>query len=703
MEQRIKRYAHLLHTLPPDEIVFRLRRKADRHLKDARQRTRYALTRGSISDLELRHALKSPLDADAMTSICPLGAVGERGGVVELLRRYYPDRPAEIARQADDFCEHRFDLLGSGPVELGPHIDWQRDFKSGFRWPGKFYKDIAVVDLNNDADVKTVWDLSRSHHMVTMGQAYYLTGDEKYTREFLAQFHAWLDENPWMEGAAWACTMDVAIRIINWSCAFALFGESPEITAADRKRLLKAVLAHGRHIMDNFQGELGNHLISDIVGLIYLGVLFPCFKDSCKWLDTGTRAFLEEVKSQVLPDGVDYEASTSYHRLVGYMVAAVVGICRLHDVPLPAEVAGCLEKMVEYTLHYTRPDGTAPIIGDIDNGHLLRLTAADENDHRELLAMGAALFGRADFRDAAGDMMEEALWWFGPGVFAELQGMPPSDREIGSCSFPDGGVYVMRGGDRHMVVDCGFHQPGMGHAHNDTLSFDLFACGRPFIIDPGTYVYTSSVKWRNHFRSGSAHNTVMVDDTEMNRFYTDNLFLLERDAEPTVERWETSESYDLLVATHDGYGKLPSPVIHRRGIYFDKNVGCWWIRDELLGEGTHNIRIFYHLESDLTVSSISDTSFLVGEEGGRSLVLSFRDDLPPSWRVGQGWISRSYGSKEEAPVLELYGDLELPAVLLCLVYPVCGGEKPTKTADLPPAGMPDPFTRVDVDTGFEQP
>ena len=83
--------------------------------------------------------------------------------------------------------------------------------------------DLCVVDLTNDADVKVPWELSRHQHFVTLGQAYVLTGDEKYAREFVAQLGAWMAENPPMLGVNWACTMDVALRVISWTLAWHLF------------------------------------------------------------------------------------------------------------------------------------------------------------------------------------------------------------------------------------------------------------------------------------------------------------------------------------------------------------------------------------------------------------------------------------------------------------------------------------------------
>ena len=47
------------------------------------------------------------------------------------------------------------DYLGSGPVSIGPDIDWHCDFKSGYRWPPTtFYQDLEVTRLTDASDAK---------------------------------------------------------------------------------------------------------------------------------------------------------------------------------------------------------------------------------------------------------------------------------------------------------------------------------------------------------------------------------------------------------------------------------------------------------------------------------------------------------------------------------------------------------------------
>src|SRR4051794_5142718 len=97
-----------------------------------------------------------------------------------------------IRTEAEQIVEHRVEFLGSGLVDLGHEIDWQRDFKSGYRWPGPYYADVEVTRLDDDSDAKVPWELSRCHHLLTLARAARLYEDERCSDEFERQVRSWI-------------------------------------------------------------------------------------------------------------------------------------------------------------------------------------------------------------------------------------------------------------------------------------------------------------------------------------------------------------------------------------------------------------------------------------------------------------------------------------------------------------------------------
>jgi hypothetical protein len=145
---------------------------------------------------------------------------GDRHAWIAAFRSRYPGRDAAIIAAADAICRHEFDLLGSGCVRLGASLPWHTDFKTGRDWPLQYSPDIEYAELDRPTDVKVPWELSRCQHFTTLGQAYWLTADERYAQEFVSEVEDWIARNPWGRGVNWACAMDVALRAVSWIWGF---------------------------------------------------------------------------------------------------------------------------------------------------------------------------------------------------------------------------------------------------------------------------------------------------------------------------------------------------------------------------------------------------------------------------------------------------------------------------------------------------
>jgi len=132
----------------------------------------------------------------------------------------YPDEIGGVVAAAGAALRHEFDLLGSGVKALGATLPWLDDFKTGRHYPIQYCRDIEYMELDQPTDVKVPWELSRCQHFTALGQAYWLTGDERYAREYRAEIEDWIAANPFAYSVNWACAMDVALRAISWIWGF---------------------------------------------------------------------------------------------------------------------------------------------------------------------------------------------------------------------------------------------------------------------------------------------------------------------------------------------------------------------------------------------------------------------------------------------------------------------------------------------------
>jgi uncharacterized heparinase superfamily protein len=571
-------------------------------------------------------------------------------------RRHYPEAARGIVEAAERILAHEVNLLGSGLTKLGTPLPWHEDFKTGRRWPLQFCRDIEYSELDRPSDVKVPWELSRCQHFTTLGRAFWLTADDRYAAEFVAEVSDWISANPYAYGVNWACAMDVALRAVSWIWGFHFMADAPACRdPAFRAAFLRALFLHGAFISTYLEkADLnGNHYLCDGVGLVFLSIFFRNTRQAAAWRATGRAIVEQEIFNQTTPDGVDFEQSTAYHRLVLEAFLTSYALLGRAGEPVAAACLVRLERMCEFVQAYTKPDGRAPLIGDADDGRVQILGEQAIGDHRYLLSSAAVLFDRADFKASSGGCWEETFWLLGrdaPDRFAEL---PDQQRPTCSQAFPSGGFFVLRAPDAHLIVDCG--EVGMkgrgGHGHNDILSFELFLNGFNVVTDCGAYVYTASREWRNRFRGTAFHNTVQVDAEELNRFVgPDALWQLHYDAVPTSGAMIRGDFVDRFAGGHLGYQRLSEPVVVSRELLLDRRMPRAALCDSLSGRGVHDLVWRFHLDPDVAaeqngvdvrLSSGAHTLWLLPDAAAAAFDVS----LEP------GWVSASYGTKRPTTVV----------------------------------------------------
>lgn len=559
---------------------------------------------------------------------------------------------AALVEEAREVLAHRWPLLGYGTLEFGAEVEWLREPVSGARWPLQFHGDVPLV-RGDGSDVRALWELNRLGHLLTLARAFALTREEEFAEEFFAQVEGWRAQNPVGFGPNWACAMEVSLRALNLVACFRLLRRSRALDERRLASLLALFEEHGRHVRRNLEFSYiatGNHYLSDVAGLFWLGLLLPELREAAAWRAFGLRELLRELDKQVLPDGADCEASTGYQRFVTEIFLYSFALCRANSIEIEERHWRRLRAMLEYVRAYLRPDGHAPLVGDADSGRVLALARRASDEHAYLLGVGAALFGEPRFKVEA-EAPQEVFWLLGAqGVRAYEQLETTGARAAASAMFEHAGACVLREGDLYLLLCAsGVGLGGRGaHGHNDALSVEVSARGVSFISDAGTYVYTSNPRARQLFRSTAYHSTVVVDGAEQNVIHEETPFLIGDEARPRIVAWESDSARDLAVAEHYGYERLAAGAItHRRAVTFDKREGFWLIADTLDGVGAHDFKFVFHAAQEREVRLIGDSTVEISDAatGARLLVASL--DSLGGVALEPRWSSRDYGSKFE--------------------------------------------------------
>lgn len=525
-------------------------------------------------------------------------------------------------------------------------------------------------------DVRGQWENNRFQEMSCET---FDTGDSGNHETFKKNITVWLKENPLGYGLNWACPMEVAVRTANWVVAFDLLKGSAEVSGEFGKIFDEFVYSCGKHIRQNLEisvrKPVGNHYLADVAGLFFIGLLLRSdLAQAKRWLRFALREMEKCIRAQVFDDGVYFENSISYHRFALEIYLYVAIWCRKHGLELSQEYWGRLERMLEFVMHYARPDGKIPNVGDADDGIWFAFSEKVlhvRDDHRYLLALGAVLFQRRDFKALANgdrEYVQRALGDEGAAAWDRLESETalPVSRD-----FPEGGFYFMRSGEAYLAVVTENRHPSshMPHKHNDVFSFELCLGDAPFIIDSGTYTYTKDPEARNRFRSIAAHNTVAVDSREPNSLKKKGFFALPRDARVDVKRWQAGERHDIFEGIMEWRDEDDSVITHERKIVFDKREMEWTITDKVNGHGRHRCvsYLHFHPETLLELQERSVTCRL----RGRSLSLELAG--PGAIAVTERDISLRYGEKQPAACVTITLEDELPATFSMSLRPMAAG------------------------------
>lgn len=656
------RWSHILsklRTADRGELWFRARQEAAKRYDTVLSRIGYDFTPGiDRSSLRTRRFF---FDADSV----------ER--VTALLRERMPGQVAQIIEQAERVCRHRFDLLGYEDLDYGESINWHLDVVHGKQAPKKPSYKIRYLDFQEVGDSKVTWELNRHQHFVTLAKAYRLTGNRQYGEEISRQWSHWHAENPYPIGINWASSLEVAFRAISWCWVFYLLEGTPILSSDLQREWLRAQAINGRHIERYLSTYFSpnTHLLGEAVALFFIGTLIPQLSRAKHWQSMGRKIIVHEASRQVLPDGFHFERSTYYHvyALDFFLHAAILaGINedKVNGDQLSTELEHALKQMLHALLVLGRA-GNPPRFGDDDGGRLFDPKRNRDEHLLDPLATGAVLFGDGNLKHAAGELREETIWLTGEnGVAAwdEIEAKPP---QLDSRALDSAGIYALpaRNSCSQWVIKSGIQdRDNAAHGHADALSVCFQSQGRVVLMDPGTFEYVGPGTERDRFRGTAMHNTLRVDDTDQSE--PAGPFAWNYLAQAQVEKWIQGETFDLLIASHNGYSRLTPPLLHYR-YFLSLKAGVLLVRDVVLGQGTHQLDISWHLAPEM--QSSGDHRFSLPDAGSGLGILPVESH---GWseQIRSGSYSSCYGRQESAKILNFGTRTEVPAEFVTMLVPL---------------------------------
>lgn len=543
-----------------------------------------------------------------------------------------------LLRIADESINHCFSILGSGLVQM-PTIEWNKDIKSGFVWPTNvFYKKQRNKSEGTNADIKVPWEISRCHHLVWLAEAYRITKDNVYAEEVVFQIEDWIKKNKFCYSVNWTCAMEVGIRAVNWLYAIWLISDYV-LSDSFLRTVSISLYQHGFFIYRNLEKSIpysNNHYLSDIVSLMYIGSIFEDSSEGKKWKRFSISEYQKEIRVQVLPSGVSFENSISYHRLITEMV--LYSFCMLNHkgVELSPDIRSRVLSLLKFVSDYSGNGlSPAPMVSDNDNGRFVPFMPRPFSDHSYLINS---------------DSLEAQV----VGYSSLLNCIKPLHRV--SCYEDAGFIFLREKKVELIATNCGHYKYSDGneisfgsHIHNDLLSFVLRIGGKEFIGDPGTSVYTSDIELRNQFRSVTKHNTVCFNGKEQNHLDLRRPFHMKNNVRTFP--WQIIE-VDSLLEARSSYELLDQSIVHSRSFRLHNN--CLEIIDHFSSEESdQEASLFYHIAPGIRVYGDNNIYSMTNEDQILTLCVDSSDLF--SSEVKDDTFAPSYGEivKSETIVVSL--------------------------------------------------
>ncbi len=433
--------------------------------------------------------------------------------IVRYVREKCPEETDEVVKKADETVDNTFLF----------NCRW--DLESTF-FPVKF----SEIDwlFQPDDDPEWTYALNRMRYWICLGQAYAITDDEKYVKTFVEQLTNWVENVKLTDreaAPAWR-TIETGFRLEYWIKAWQYMSKSPFVTQEARTLFFQSVWEQADYIICSYNdfnrisnwGVLANH------GLFMAGILL----EEKDFIRIALQRLEAEARTQVYPDGLQWEQSPMYHNEVLHDFLDVLILAERNSLseteyPQLSFIKETTYRMCVACSVFQKPDHHQVMMGD-----------SDDLDVSWNLARGAYFFRDKELKARSIPQFDfDTIWDTGYKAALEYEVMDddralpgqgyfstmlPTKTDLAkaagelSTTLQTSGNAFFRSSWKPDAAFLHFHcgTLGAGHGHSDQLHVDFSANGDDILVDSGRFTYVPK-KERFDFKSPMAHNTITVD------------------------------------------------------------------------------------------------------------------------------------------------------------------------------------------------
>ncbi|MCF5901567.1 heparinase II/III family protein [Aeromonas veronii] len=464
----------------------------------------------------------------------------------------------------------------------------------------------------NDTNLEKLW-LYNLHYFNELNSVGALSREE----QLIGLVKCWIDENPPFFGNGWE-PYPISLRVVNWIKYFLSVDKQSSLVLDS---LFQQVYALEQQLEYHL---LGNHIFANAKALLFAGCFFEGEKADF-WLEKALKILDKEIVEQVLHDGGHFELSPMYHNVILLDMLDLYNLINIYPheelKKRRCQWGGVIEKMLEWGDYMSHPDGEVSFFND---------AAMKISPPINVLRKYAQLLG-----------VESTV--------VNKSGLCGFEYKYLSYS----GYVVVNNKALKAILDVAKVGPDYipGHAHADTLSFELSLFGYRVFVNSGTSLYGVNEE-RLRQRKTASHNTLEVDGADSSEVWSG--FRVARRAYPTKPCIVKNNEALEFACSHDGYSRFLNKVTHiRKWRFLENRIE---IIDSLKGQFTSAI-VYYHLHPDIHVDTQGREIELTLPTGKKIKIESNCDiELQPStWHpeFGVSIASQKFVIKLTQPSLEM--------------------------------------------------
>ena len=491
-----------------------------------------------------------------------------------------------------------------------------------WRWcgsPRQIIRGEQITFLNKSYPLNRIdWNSQEPSKLWMYNLHYFnfLHADQQANARNHSLIYQWIEKNPPVDGIAWD-SYPTSLRIVNW-IKWCLAGNNSS------KQMLDSLYLQSEWLSKRIEYHIeGNHLFANAKALLFSGLFFSS-PESKKFKKIGLQILQDELKKQILKDGGHFELSPMYHAIITEDVLDLIQLSKIFPDSFHEELNQLMRltamKMISWLDAMTHSDGSMPFFNDATNNISHTFLAIKE--------------------------------------YAYSLGITYTNNNIDKLiQLPESGYYIYDTNEYKMIMDLANIGPNYqpGHAHADTLSFEVSILQKKFIVNLGISTY-QGVETRIKERGTSNHSSLVIDGKSSSDVWGE--FRVGERATIISKNINCENNPLILQASHDGYKRMyGSPVHQREFLLSEKNIV---INDSMEGSGNHEVTVLFHLHPEVVILRHNESSI---ELMHGALNITFNSSLMSSLCIVDSSYAPEFGIQASTKSIALKEKLSFPCTI----------------------------------------